>query len=355
MTDARLIEGLDRSRRTSGDEGSRTTAFEAAIAARLGARHAVAVGSPTVAFLLAYRAADLPAGSTLVATSLADPTVVRAAVASGYRLRFVDVDERGHVSAADLAAHVATHGAPALIVPSHHCGYVCDTAAIAALVPEAIVVEDATDALGARAADGRAIGSPAHAAMTIVGIQPVRASAPAQGAVVLTDDDAVAGRLLRLRAERAEHRLSELHAALALIQLGRLDGLVELRARIAARYDDALAAWPLASAVAPAADTRSAWWSYLVRVPAWMRAEMGEELRSLGIGGRRVAMLLHRHPYFRRCADALPAELPGTERFAAETLVLPTSPELGDERVLRVIDTLGAVATIESAGAAVVG
>jgi dTDP-4-amino-4,6-dideoxygalactose transaminase len=66
-------------------------------------------------------------------------------------------------------------------------------------------------------------------------------------------------------------------------------------------------------------------------------------------------MLLHRHPYFRRCADALPAELPGTERFAAETLVLPTSPELGDERVLRVIDTLGAVATIESAGAAVVG
>jgi dTDP-4-amino-4,6-dideoxygalactose transaminase len=355
MIDARLIDRLDLDRRPTGEEISRTTAFEAAIAARLEARHAVAVGSPTVAFLLAYHAAEQGAGATLVASSLADPTVVRAAVASGYRLRFVDVDERGHLSPEALADHVATHGAPALIVPSHHCGYVCDTAALAAVVPDACVVEDATDALGARAADGRAIGSPAHAAMTIVGIQPVRSSAPAQGAVVLTNDDALAGRLHRLRDERAEHRLSELHAALALIQLGRLDGLVDLRARIAARYDEALAAWPLASGVTPAADTRSAWWSYLVRVPAWMRAEMGDELRSLGIGGRRIAMLLHRHPYFRRCADALPAELPATERFAAETLVLPTSPELGDERVLRVIDTLGAIVTIDSADATVAG
>jgi len=337
------------------DASSRTLALEGAIASRLGARHAVAVASPMVAFHLAYRAAGHAPGATVLTTSVADPTVVRAAVANGYRLRFADVDARGHLEETALREHVAMHGAPALIVASHHAGHPLDVAPLAAHAEGALVVEDATDALGAITAQGHPVGCPRQAAMTVVGIHPVRASGLAQGAVVLTDDATLAARCRRTRDERPEHRLSELHAALALVELGRLGALVELRARLAAVYDVALAAQPLVTAIAPPAGCRSAWPAYLVRVPAWLRADVHDHLRSRGIAGRRLAMLLHRHPYFGRYADALPAELPATERLAAEALVLPTSTSLGSADVARVTDVLAAIGADHRSGVALAG
>jgi dTDP-4-amino-4,6-dideoxygalactose transaminase len=337
------------------DASSRTIALEEAVAARLGARHAIAVASPMVAFHLAYAAAGHAPGATVLTTSLADPTVVRAAVASGYRLRFADVDARGHLDDAALREHVAVHGAPAMIVASHHAGHAFDASHLEAGAPGAIVVEDAIDAFGAVAADGRPVGSPRHAAMTVVGIHPVHASAPAQGALLLTDDATLVARCRRVRDERAEHRLSELHAALALVELGRLGALVDLRARLAAVYDLALAAQPLVTPIAPPPGSRSAWPSYLVRVPASRRADVHDHLRSRGIPGRRLAMLLHRHPYFGRYADALPAELPATERLAAEVLILPTSTSLDTADVTRVTDVLAAIADDHQSGVALAG
>jgi perosamine synthetase len=338
-----------------GDASSRVATLEDAMAERFGARHAIAVVSPMAAFHLAYRAAGLPVGATILATSLADPTVVRAAVASGHRLAFADIDDRGHLTTASTRAHVALRGAPAMVVASHHAGHSCDPAGLDAAAPGALVLEDAIDALGAVTADGRPVGSPSQAAMTVVGIHPVRAGVPAQGAVVLTDDVTLAARCRRLRDEHAEQRLSELHAALGLVELARLDAVVGLRAKLAAHYDAALAAHPLATPVAPPPDTRSAWSAYLVRVPAWLRPDLQESLRALGIGARRLAVLLHRHPFFGRYADVLPAELPVTERFAAEALVLPTGSWPNDGTVLRLADALSALGTIDAPGVAVAG
>jgi perosamine synthetase len=338
-----------------GDASSRVATLEDAMADRFGARHAVAVVSPMAAFHLAYRAAGHPVGATILTTSLADPTVVRAAVASGHRLAFADVDPRGHLTPAAVRAHVALRGVPAMVVASHHAGHPCDTAELGAAAPGALVLEDAIDALGAVAADGTPVGCPRRATVAVVGIHPVRAGVPAQGAVLLTDDVTLAARCRRLRDEHAEQRLSELHAALGLVELGRLDAVVDLRARLAAHYDTALAAHPLATPVAPAPGTRSAWAAYLVRVPAWLRADLHESLRALGIGARRLAVLLHRHPFFGRYADVLPAELPVTERFAAEALVLPTGSWPNDGEVLRVADALSTLATIDAPGVALAG
>jgi perosamine synthetase len=336
------------------DGRSRLSALEDAMADRLGARHAIAVTSPMVAFHLAYRAAGQALGTAVLTTSLADPAVVRAAVASGHRLRFADVDQRGHLALAALCEQVGLDRVPAMVVASHYAGHPCDVSRLAAAAGGAIVIEDAIDALGAVTAEGRPIGAPTYAAMTVVGIHPVRASAPAQGAVILTDDVALATRCRRLRDDRVEHRLSELHAALALVELGRLSTLIESRARIVAGYDAALASHPLATPVVPAEGTHSAWATYPVRVPAWLREDLHEHLRTLGIGGRRLAVLLHRHPYFGRYADALPIELPMTERFAAETLVLPTSSSFGGD-VERVTDALATLGPSERAGVALAG
>ena len=354
MNGTRLAdEGVFGHQAVAWEHGApRASALEEAMAERLSARHAIATASPMVAFHLAYRAAGYPVGTTVLGTSFADPAVVRAAVACGHRLRYADVDERGHLVERTVREHVAVRGLPGIVVASHHAGHPCETRSLAAAAPGALLIEDALDAAGAVAADGRPIGCPRNAAMVVVGIRPLRASAPAQGAVILTDDATLAVRCRHLRDERAEHRLSELHAALGLVELGRLSGLVALRARIAARYDAALGMQPLATPVAPAPHTRSAWSAYLVRVPAWLRADLHEHLRALGIGSRRLGVLLHRHPFFGRYADVLPAELPRTERLAAETLILPTSSVLEDGDMTRLADLLAAVGTPEPRGVA---
>jgi dTDP-4-amino-4,6-dideoxygalactose transaminase len=337
------------------DDGpARTSALEAAMADRLQATHAVAVSSPMVAFQLAYRAVGAQLGTTMLTSSLADPSVVRAAIASGCRPRFADVDARGHLAAASVHEHVALRGVPAVVVASHHAGHPCDTSAIADATRGALLIEDAVDALGAIAADGRPVGSPRHGGLTVVGIQPVRAAAPAQGAVILTDDVTLAARCRSLRDDRTEYRLSELHAALGLVQLGRIGAVVAERARVVARYAVAMTTHPFAEPVAPAEGTRSAWWSYLVRVPAPRRAALLESLRTLGFAVRDVGVLLHRHPFFGRYADVLPAELPGTERFAAETLVLPTTPARG-ETTPRTTDALASIGAAELRRVAVAG
>jgi dTDP-4-amino-4,6-dideoxygalactose transaminase len=325
---------------------ARASALEATMAERLEAVYAVAVSSPMVAFQLAYRAVGAQLDATVLASSLADPSVVRAALASGCRPRFADVDAGGHLSAASVREHVGLRGVPAVVVASHHAGHPCDTAAIAAAAPGALLIEDAVDALGAIAADGRPVGTPRHGGLTVVGIQPVRASAPAQGAVLLTDDPMLAVRCRSLRDERSEHRLSELHAALGLVQVGRIGAVLAERARVVARYAVALAAHPFAAPVMPPAGTRSAWWSYLVRVPAQRRAELLDSLRTIGFTVRDLGVLLHRHPFFGRYADVLPAELPETERLAAETLVLPTMPARG-EPILRTPDAFASIGASE--------
>ncbi|MGH7896071.1 MAG: DegT/DnrJ/EryC1/StrS family aminotransferase, partial [Candidatus Binatia bacterium] len=88
----------------------------------------------------------------------------------------------------------------------------------------------------------------------------------------------------------------------------------------------------------------SAWAAYPLRVPAWLRPAVAQQLQTWGIGGRRLATLLHRHPYFGRYADVLPAELPATERFASEVVLLPTTAS-EDAYVARVTDLLAATVT----------
>jgi len=314
--------------------GLRTAALEDVVTALLGARHAIAVASPTIAFAIAYRAAGVPAGSTVVTTSVVDPTAVRAAVTNGLRPRFIEVDARGHLATAALAEHVALHGTPGVIVASHWAGHPCDTAALAAQAPGAFVVEEVLDTLGAVGADGRPVGAPGAATVTIVGLHPVRGSGPAQAALLVTDDDGVAMHCRALRHACAEHRLSELYGTLGAIQLGRLPGLVDLRARLATTFMATLREHSLVTPILPTTAAASSWVTFPVHVPAWARGEFVDRLAAVDIAAQRLPMLLHRHPYFARCADILPAELPATERFAAETVLLPTSA-VGEETVVR--------------------
>jgi dTDP-4-amino-4,6-dideoxygalactose transaminase len=214
--------------------------------------------------------------------------------------------------------------------------------------------------------------------MAILSFHPVKTVAAGEGGAVTTNDPALARRLERLRShgmirEAGEfenedlafdaageanpwyyempeigwnYRLSDIHAALALSQIERLDGFVEERRALARRYDDLIAG--LAAPVQPIRRSRfsmPAWHLYSVLidfdVAGIERAAVMGRLRALNIGTQVHYIPVHRQPYYRRLDPGL--VLPGAERYYARTLSLPLFVGMTQADVKRVVGCLSDV------------
>ncbi|GGF21460.1 UDP-4-amino-4,6-dideoxy-N-acetyl-beta-L-altrosamine transaminase [Aliidongia dinghuensis] len=366
--------------------GPKVAAFEAALAAKLGARFAVSNSSGTAALHLACLALGLGPGDAAIVPSVTFLATANAVRMVGADVVFADVDpDNGLMRPEDLEAAFARADAAGLkvraVFPVHLAGQCADMTSLSALARRrgAAVVEDACHAIGAYHACGdgaaAAVGSCRLSDMAILSFHPVKTVAAGEGGAVTTNDPALARRLERLRAhgmvrdgaefENADmafdetgranpwyyempeigwnYRLSDIHAALALSQLERLDGFVETRRALARRYDDLLA--PLAPRIEPIRRSRfsmPAWHLYSVLIDftgaGTERAQVMNRLRAQGIGTQVHYIPVHRQPYYRKLNPGL--VLPGAERYYARTLSLPLFVGMTPADVKRIVARL---------------
>jgi len=342
--------------------------FEAALAERVGARHAIAVSSGTAALHVAYLAAGLRRGDVVLTSPLTFVATANAAAYCRAVPRFADVDAHGALAPEAVRRAAADGPAPKLVVPVHWAGHPAAVEAIAAAAPGALVVEDACHALGAEYRDATGavhrVGACAHSAMAVFSFHPVKPITTGEGGAITTNDDLLAERCRRLRDHGLvrdpaalpdadgpwcyaldelgfNYRLTDLQAALGLVQLGRLDELAARRAALADAYARALRGVPAARLVGPRAGTRSAWHLLPVRVPAAGRRAAFERLRAAGIGVQVHYVPVHLQPYYRRLVGSRPGDLPAAEALYREELSLPCFPDMEDEAVAEVAAALG--------------
>ena len=219
-----------------------------------------------------------------------------------------------------------------------------------------VLIEDAAHTVGASYL-GRPVGSGAHATMTIFSFHPVKIITSAEGGMVLTNRPEFAERLRRLRSHGISsdpalmqvpekglwyyqqlelgfnYRMTDLHAALGLSQMARLDEFVTRRRELAARYQVLLADLPLTLPVAQeGAD--SAWHLYVVRLDLsriqLTQKQVFEQLRAAGLGVNLHYIPVHLQPYYQEQGFA-EGDFPEAERYFLEALSLPLFPELTDE------------------------
>ena len=360
-------------------------AFEGAFAGRVGARHAVACSSGTAALHLAAMALDLGPGDAVIVPSLTFVATANAARFVGAEVVFADVDaDSGLMPAENLGQALSRAGKAGArvkaVFPVHLNGQCVDMEAIAGLARkhDLRIVEDACHALGG--AYGRGDGAPpvgscAHAEAAAFSFHPVKAIAMGEGGIVTTNDADLHSRLLRLRNhglvreasgfENADlaldatgapnpwyyempepgfnYRASDIHCALGLSQLGKLDRFVAARDALVARYDAALA--PLAPAIRPLSRTtagRPAWHLYVVLIEfeaiGRERSAVMSRLREAGVGSQVHYLPVHLQPYYRKRYGAL--ALPGAERYYARALSLPLFPDMSEQDVDRVVAAL---------------
>lgn len=355
-------------------QGPTVGRFEAALAARCGAAHGVAVCNATAALHLACLAAGLGPGDRLWTSPNTFLASANCGRYCGAEVDFVDIDPATWNMDADLLeakleAADRLGRLPRVVVPVAFSGQSCDMARIHALSRRYgfTVIEDASHAVGA-SYQGRPVGSGDYADMTVFSFHPVKIVTTGEGGMVLTNRPELAARLEQLRShgmtrdparmtepshgpwyyQQTElgfnYRITDLQAALGLSQLAKLDAFLARRRALAARYDALLADLPLTLPMRqPGAE--SAWHLYVVRLRLGETGrghrEVFEAMRASGIGVNLHYIPVHLQPYYRALGFA-PGDFPEAERYYGEAISLPLYAGLTDAEQDQVVGALHA-------------
>jgi len=353
-------------------QGPAVPAFEAAVAARVGAAHAVAVNSATSALHLACLALDVGPGDVVWTSPITFVASANCALYCGAGVDFVDIDPRSYnLSVAALRAKLeraaAEGGLPKVVIPVHLCGQSCEMAEIHALGQRYgfAVIEDASHAIGGRYR-GEPVGNCRYSDITVFSFHPVKIITTAEGGLALTQREELAQRMQLLRSHgitrdpaqmgRApdgpwyyeqvalgyNYRMTDLQAALGLSQLARLEEYVGRRHALARRYDEALAELPVLTPWQHP-DSYSGLHLYVIRLQheriGRSHREVFEALRAAGIGVNLHYIPVHTQPYYQALGFRT-GQFPEAERYYADAISLPLFPSMSDAQQAAVVAAL---------------
>ncbi len=332
---------------TSFIMGPEVRAFEEAFAAFCQARYAVGVSSGTAAIELTLRALDVGPGDEVITTPFTFIATAEAISAAGATPVFADIDPATY-NLHPVAVEAAITPRTRALLPVHLYGQPADMPALTAIAQGygLALIEDAAQAHGAEIA-GRRVGSLGHAAC--FSFYPGKnLGAYGDGGAVTTDDEALAGRLRKLRDHGRVskyvhdeigygHRLDALQAAILAAKLPHLNAANAARRRLAERYCDLLAETDLILPFVPDG-VAPVWHLFVVRTPR--RDDLLARLREQGIeAGIHYPLPLHLQPAYRSLGIG-PGSFPVTEAAARQVLSLPLFPEMTDEQQERVAAAL---------------
>jgi dTDP-4-amino-4,6-dideoxygalactose transaminase len=323
-------------------QGRRVAELEERWADRLGVRHAIAVSNGTVALMSVLSGLGLGPGDEVITVAHTFAATANAILFTGATPVFVDIEPDTYLIDAKRIERAITARTRA-IMPVHLFGLVADMDMIAAIADRhgLEVVEDAAQAHGATFR-GRPAGSFGHGAFSLYATKNMTT---AEGGLITTDDDRLADwlRVYRNQGMRARYqfemlgynfRLTDIAAAIGLVQLGKLDRNIARRRAVAAAYDAAFEALPIRTPTTPVGRTH-VFHQYTLDVGGARDAVLAD-LRAAGVGADvYYPVPVHRQPYIQE--RGLHAELPMTDRAAARTLALPIYPGLTDDEQDQVI------------------
>ena len=354
-------------------QGPMVPRFEQEVAKYAGAHHAVATNSATSALHIACLALDLGPGDWLWTSANTFVASANVGLYCGARVDFVDIDPRTYNMSVDCLAEKleqakAKSQLPKIVIPVHFAGQSCNMAAIYALAQRYgfRVIEDASHAIGAQFQNSP-VGNCQYSDITVFSFHPVKIITSGEGGMALTNEASLFERMSRYRSHgitsqqqlmkpRQEneiwnyqqidlgfnYRMTDIHAALGLSQLQRLDEFVSLRRDIACRYDKDLS---LLSLDTPwqLPDANSSYHLYPIRVSernsGKTQRQVYEYLWKSGIAVNLHYIPVYRQPYYTAmgfnagyCANA--------EAYYRETISLPIFPKLRKQDYKQVVAAL---------------
>jgi dTDP-4-amino-4,6-dideoxygalactose transaminase len=335
-------------------QGPRVAEFERKFAEYAGAEHAVAVSSCTTALHLALMAAGIKPGDEVLCPSLSFIATANAIVHAGGVPVFVDIDESTYNMDPNCIEGAITPRTKAILVV-HQIGLPAALDEINEIANRRglLVIEDAACAVGAEY-KGQRIGRP-HSLMACFSFHPRKILTTGEGGMITTADAQLAARLRRLRQHAMtvsdvtrhssskvvtesydevgyNYRMTDLQAAVGMVQLAHLDGMLARRRMLAKRYSSTFSALSWIGVPQEPSGCTHNFQSYMVRLIGWSapdRDKLMQELLDLGVSSRRGVMAIHREtPY---ASDERERRLPITNTVSETALILPLFHDMRTE------------------------
>jgi perosamine synthetase len=335
--------------------GPRVAEFERRFASVVGSPFACAVSSGTAGLHLALRAVGVGDGDEVITSPFSFVASANVALYERARPVFADIDPVT-LNLDPHAAEAAVTGRTRALLPVHIFGYPANMGAFEHIAARhgLGVVEDACEALGAVHGDGTPVGGRGNPA--VFGFYANKQLTTGEGGMVALGSETIKARIDSERNQgRApdmgwldhdrlgfNYRLSDIACAVGLGQLQRLEGMLEVRARLAESYREALAG--IEGLELPCEDREGeqrGWFVFVVQLPRGVdREETVRALAELGIQSKPYLPAIHLMSFYRERFGHRPGEFPVCEDVAARSLALPFYPGLDDERVERVARAL---------------
>ncbi|PXA05562.1 UDP-4-amino-4,6-dideoxy-N-acetyl-beta-L-altrosamine transaminase [Coraliomargarita sinensis] len=363
--------------------GPEVEAFEREFAQFVGAKHAVAVANATAALHLAMRVAGLEPNERVVTSPNTFVASANCAAFVGARPDFADIDPTTY-NLCPKSLEANWQKDTRAVIPVAYGGQSADMPRIAGIARKrgAVVIEDGCHGTGGgfiHDGEFHRIGGHPWADMTTFSFHPVKTMTTGEGGILLTDNDGYAAMARRLRShgiERDEghftglgagsgplaergpwsyemqdlgynYRITDFQCALGRSQLKRLPTFIQRRREIVARYNEAFKDldWLRTPAVSDEANRATiSWHLYTVQIdfPALglTRSEVMQRLREDGVGSQVLYIPVYLQPWYRRTYGYGPGKCPQAEAFYANCLSLPLYPDLTEDEIGRVIESV---------------
>jgi dTDP-4-amino-4,6-dideoxygalactose transaminase len=342
--------------------GAKTFEFEREFARYVGAKYAVAVSSCTAALHLCLEAVGIREQDEVLVPTTTFTATAEVVTYLGARPVFVDVDPQTlNLDVSDARRKITDH--TRAIIPVHFGGQPCDLAEIQELAQSCKlhVVEDAAHALPSSYC-GKRIGTTSE--LTAFSFYATKTLSTGEGGMVTTDNEGYAHRLQLMRlhgisrdawkrysAEGSwryevieagyKYNLTDIQAALGIVQLSKCDAMDEARRCIAERYTRELSSVEALKVPEILPDRTTSWHLYVLRLRlAHIRIDRDTFIRELadrGVSASVHFIPLHLQPYYQRAFNYKEGDFPVAEREYRRCLSLPIYPTMTDEEVEHVI------------------
>ncbi|MBU5402621.1 UDP-4-amino-4-deoxy-L-arabinose aminotransferase [Proteus mirabilis] len=332
---------------------------------KFGSKHAIAVCSATAGMHVVLMAMGIGPGDEVITPSQTWVSTINIITLLGAEPVMVDIDRDTLMVSAESVKKAITPRTKA-IIPVHYAGAPCDLDALRAVADEAGIplIGDAAHAIGTRYKD-EWIGEKGTSIFSFHAIKNVTC---AEGGLVVTDDDELANRVRCLKfhglgvdafdrqiqgrkpqAEVVEpgykYNLSDIHAAIAVVQLSRLEEMNAKRAELVALYREKLQDSPLEMLSVPEYPHLHANHLFMVRVDKNVcgidRDTFMEKLKQKEIGTGLHFRAAHTQKYYRERYPSL--SLPQSEWNSATLCSLPLFPDMSNKDVIRVVDAINEI------------
>ena len=348
--------------------------FEQAVADYCSATHAVAVNSATSALHIACLALGVGEADTVWTTPNTFVASANCARYCGANVDFVDINPHTYNMCPKALASRLTDAKrnglclPSVVIVVHFAGQSCDMQVFADLAKsyKFKIIEDASHAVGANYQQYR-VGSCVYSDITVFSFHPVKIITSAEGGMALTNCESLDKKLRLYRSHGVfrpdegnsqlteapwsyeqvhlgyNYRMTDVHAALGLSQMQRLDEFVARRRQIAQRYDEELLAMPFILPVQEKCG-QSALHLYPILVSDTedmesVRLSLFEFLHHNGLGVNVHYIPVHTQPYYQKLGFRK-GDFPVAERYYCRTLSLPIFGSMTEEQQDRVIGLL---------------